>query len=207
MFDNDFLEACSHIHPMTIPIVWVPVTIALSYLAVVSRGLDTISFVGLFLVGVLLWTFAEYMLHRYVFHYEPKSNWGKRFHFILHGVHHDYPNDATRLVMPLGISVPIAVIFFFLFTSIFGQQYAPAILAGFILGYICYDMIHYATHHLSMRGPVGAWLKKHHLRHHYGDEGIGYGVSSPLWDIIFGTLHANHHEEHAHNVEQVVNAD
>jgi sterol desaturase/sphingolipid hydroxylase (fatty acid hydroxylase superfamily) len=205
MFENDFLEACSHIHPLTIPLVWVPVTIALTYVSVYVRDLDTVSYVGLFLLGLLLWTFTEYTLHRYVFHYEPKSNWGKRFHFILHGVHHDYPNDATRLVMPLGISVPLAVLFFWIFTMVFGSQDAPAVLAGFIIGYVCYDMIHYATHHLSMRGPVGAWLKKHHLRHHYMDDHYGYGVSSPLWDVVFGTMRVP--GEEGQTVDQPVTAD
>lgn len=188
MFENDFLEACSHIHPLTIPAVWIPVTIGLTWLSVYHRGLGTMSFIGLFAFGMLLWTFAEYVLHRYVFHYEPKSEWGKRLHFLLHGVHHDYPNDATRLVMPLGISVPLAAMFYFLFVTLFGGQYGPAVLAGFIVGYIGYDMIHYATHHLQMRGPIGAWLKKHHLRHHYMDDGYGYGVSTPLWDHVFGTI-------------------
>lgn len=200
MFDNDFLEACSHIHPLTIPIVWVPVTVALGYLSVSVRHLDMISFGGLFVAGVLLWTFAEYMLHRFVFHYEPKSHWGKRLHFLLHGVHHDYPNDATRLVMPLGISVPLAAMFYWLFTIVFGAQYSPAVLAGFIVGYICYDMVHYATHHMSMRGPLGAWLKKHHLRHHYMDETYGYGVSTPLWDVVFGTMKSEH--ERAQAIEE-----
>jgi len=195
MFENDFLEACSHIHPATIPAVWIPVTIALGYLAMGVRGLDGYSFVGLFVTGVLLWTLSEYLLHRWVFHYEPKSGWGKKLHFMLHGVHHDYPNDATRLVMPLGISVPLAAIFYLVFNAIFGAQFSPAVLAGFIVGYICYDMIHYATHHLSMRGPVGAWLKKHHLRHHYMDDTYGYGVSSPLWDVVFGTMRVQSERE------------
>ncbi|MBC8144277.1 MAG: sterol desaturase family protein [bacterium] len=204
MFKNDFLEACSHIHPLTIPSVWVPVTIGLMYLSVYVRDLNTLPYVGLFFLGMFLWTFAEYTMHRYIFHYEPKTALGKRIHFLMHGVHHDYPNDATRLVMPLGFSVPLAVGFYFLFCAIFGDQHGPAVLSGFIIGYVCYDMVHYATHHLQMRGPLGAWLKKHHLKHHYMDDGYGYGVSTPMWDVVFGTMRLQGTSEERHQIGEDV---
>ena len=82
--------------------------------------------------------------------------------------------------------LPLAILFYFLFAISF-RGYAPAIWAGLVSGYVCYDMIHYATHHFAMRNGVGFWLKQYHLRHHYQDDEAGYGVSSPLWDYIFGT--------------------
>ena len=133
-----------------------------------------------------MWTLLEYVVHRYVFHYEPKTRAGKMVHFIVHGVHHDYPNDATRLVLPPIVSLPMAVLFYFLFTFTF-RSYAPPISACFALGYVCYDSIHYATHHFSMNNRVGRWLKQYHLRHHYKEDEAGFGVSSPLWDYVFKT--------------------
>ena len=135
-------------------------------------------------MGGLCWTLLEYVVHRYVFHYEPKTRLGKQLHFVVHGVHHDYPNDGTRLVMPPSISIPLAIVFWSLFAVTLGR-FAPAVSAGF--GYICYDSIHYAIHHFPMKRGIWLWLKQYHLRHHYVDDHAGYGVSSPLWDYVFGT--------------------
>ena len=105
---------------------------------------------------------------------------------MLHGVHHDYPNDASRLVMPPIMSVPLAVIFYALFLLLFGR-FAPAAFAGLLAGYLFYDTLHYATHHFSMKRGLWLWLKRYHMRHHYQDDHVGFGVTSPLWDNVFGT--------------------
>ena len=61
-------------------------------------------------------------------------------------------------------------------------------MAGFGLGYLAYDMIHYAVHHAPVRHPVFKKLQKHHMVHHYHDPEHGFGVSSVLWDKAFGTV-------------------
>ncbi|MCC7438308.1 MAG: sterol desaturase family protein [Armatimonadetes bacterium] len=187
MFQSDFMEWFSHIHPATPIVLYVPVVVWMLYLALSQPELSWIGIVGLFAAGVFYWTLVEYLLHRFVFHYQPKSGWGKRLHFTMHGVHHDYPNDATRLVMAPAVSIPLAFFFYFTTQLIVGPALTPAIFAGQVFGYICYDTLHYAAHHLPMKWGALAWLKKHHLRHHYGDMHTGYGVTSPLWDIVFGT--------------------
>jgi 4-hydroxysphinganine ceramide fatty acyl 2-hydroxylase len=186
MFKSDFMEFCSHVHP-TVPLVlYLPVIGWMLYAAFFRCHLSILAVAGLFALGVLSWTLLEYIIHRYVFHYEPTSRWGERLHFIVHGVHHDYPNDSRRLVMPPSVSIPLAILFWGLFAVIFGR-FAPAISAGFGFGYVCYDSIHYATHHFAMKRGIGLWLKQYHLRHHYKDDHAGYGVSSPLWDYVFRT--------------------
>ena len=186
MFESRFLEFFSHVHPATPVILYVPVIVYLLYRAFAYAKMSIAAVIPLFLIGVLMWTLLEYIVHRYVFHYEPKSRVGRMLHFIIHGVHHDYPNDASRLVLPPVISIPMAVLFYFLFAFTF-RRFAPAISAGFGVGYVCYDMIHYATHHFAMQSRVGLWLKQYHLRHHYKDHEVGFGVSSPLWDYVFRT--------------------
>jgi sterol desaturase/sphingolipid hydroxylase (fatty acid hydroxylase superfamily) len=186
MFKSDFMEFCSHVHPITPVVLYVPLIVYMLYAALWRNGLSLLATGGLFLAGILIWTLLEYIIHRCIFHYEPRSGWGKKLHFIVHGVHHDYPNDATRLVMPPSLSIPLAVVFWVGFALIFGR-FAPGISAGFAFGYVCYDSIHYATHHFPMKSRVGAWLKQYHLRHHYKDDEAGYGVSSPLWDYVFRT--------------------
>jgi 4-hydroxysphinganine ceramide fatty acyl 2-hydroxylase len=186
MFESNFMEFFSHVHPATPVILYGPIIALMLYLAFVQKGLSFLAVLGFFVIGILTWTLLEYVIHRYVFHYEPKTRVGKLLHFIMHGVHHDYPNDATRLVMPPIISVPLALVFYVVFILTLGR-FAPAALAGFGFGYVCYDTIHYATHHFAMKRGVWRWLKQYHLRHHYHDDQAGYGVSSPLWDYVFKT--------------------
>ena len=186
MFESDFMEFFSRVHPATPLILYLPVVGYMLYISLWQRQLSAIAVLALFLLGVLLWTLLEYFIHRYIFHYEPKTRVGKRLHYIIHGVHHDYPNDARRLVMPPSISVPLAFLFFGIFLVIFGRL-TPSVFAGLVFGYVCYDMLHYAVHHFPMKRGVWLWLKQYHLRHHYRDDHAGYGISSPLWDYVFRT--------------------
>lgn len=185
LFKNSFLEYFSHIHPATPIVVYTPVIIVTAYF---GFGLNGMLYGSLFfLLGILLWTITEYTIHRWAFHIEPKTESGKQIHFLVHGVHHDYPRDRTRLVMPLLVSLPLATMFYFLYLWIFGQ-YHLVVFSGFVLAYVSYDSIHYATHHWKMNSKIGNWLRIYHLRHHYEDEHTAYGVSNPLWDYIFGTV-------------------
>jgi sterol desaturase/sphingolipid hydroxylase (fatty acid hydroxylase superfamily) len=142
---------------------------------------------AVFVGGVVLWTLIEYVIHRFAFHIHPTSTLGKKVHFLVHGIHHDYPRDSTRLVMPLLVSVPLALLFFLVFQAVVAP-YHWALFGGFIAGYVAYDSIHYATHHWTMTGKVGRFLKEYHMKHHYVDDHTAYGVSNPLWDYVFGTV-------------------
>src|SRR3982750_4024582 len=160
MFNSDFMEFFSHVHPAIPAVLYGPIIGLMIYLAFTRNHLSFAVVIGFFVIGVLTWTLLEYVIHRYVFHYEPKTRLGKLLHFIMHGVHHDYPNDATRLVMPPIISVPLAIVFYTLFMLTLGR-FAPAALAGFGFGYVCYDTIHYATHHFAMKRGILKWLKQY----------------------------------------------
>ena len=186
MFKSDFVEFFSRVHPAMPLVIYLPLIAASLYFAFAHEGLSILAIVLLFAFGIAIWTLFEYVIHRYAFHYEPSSNIGKQFHFVVHGVHHDYPNDGRRLVMPPVISIPLAILFYALFVLLFGAA-APAVWAGLVAGYVCYDSMHYAIHHFPMKSGVLNRLKQHHLRHHYHDDHTGYGVSSPLWDYIFRT--------------------
>jgi dihydroceramide fatty acyl 2-hydroxylase len=126
-----------------------------------------------------------------VFHYPARSRLGKRFVYLFHGNHHDDPQDKTRLVMPPAGAIPIMAALFFLFGLVIPAPWIEPFGAFFIVGYLIYDYIHYATHHFPMRNPVAKYLRRHHLKHHFSGERGRYGVSSPLWDIVFGTTGAS----------------
>jgi sterol desaturase/sphingolipid hydroxylase (fatty acid hydroxylase superfamily) len=185
LFKSPWMERLSHVHPAVPVLLYSPVIAYFAWRAGSAWGLWRT--LGLVAAGILVWTLVEYVLHRWVFHYEPRSAWGKRIHFLAHGVHHDYPRDSTRLVMPPAVSMPLAVVFWATFTLLAGA-FADGLFAGFTLGYVAYDTIHFATHHWSMRGRIGGALKRYHSLHHYDDDDRGFGVSSPLWDVVFGTL-------------------
>ena len=101
----------------------------------------------------------------------------------------DAREDPLRLVMPPAVSVPLAVLFVAAFVAIFGTPVAWAIGAGFLAGYLVYDMLHYALHHHRQpRTALERRLRELHMRHHFEDETHGYGISAPWWDIVFGTF-------------------
>ncbi len=195
LFQSDFLEFFTHISPVTILLVWVPVTAALmGYTVITVSGPGFPWYIPLGMaLGVLLWTLTEYLLHRYLFHYEPRTPRQEKIFFLFHGVHHAQPQDKTRLVMPLPVSIPLAILFYGLFYLVLAvllkaPQWVNPLMAGFVIGYLIYDMIHYATHHLPMRSRYAKYLKRHHMMHHYKDPDARFGVSSPLWDWVFGTM-------------------
>jgi sterol desaturase/sphingolipid hydroxylase (fatty acid hydroxylase superfamily) len=144
---------------------------------------------------LFIWTITEYLLHRFIFHLELKSKIGARIHFIFHGVHHDYPSDSRRLVMPPSVSIPLATLFYFLFSFLIGDVSVLPFFAGFLIGYLFYDISHYAIHHFNMHSKFWLAIKNHHIKHHYQDPDKGYGVSSPLWDYVFRTHYPTKEEQ------------
>lgn len=187
MFENDLLEALSKVH-WTVPLwLYVPVVLFFLYRSLFIFELTIGIVILYFAIGLFIWTFTEYFLHRFIFHYNAKSKFGNRIHFIFHGVHHDYPKDSKRLVMPPSVSIPLAVIFYVLFYYIFGPVLVSPFFAGFIVGYIFYDITHYAIHHFNMKNRFWLAIKNHHMLHHYKHSDKGFGVSQPAWDHVFGT--------------------
>lgn len=203
MFKSDFLEAFTKVHYSVPLFVFIPVVVYSLYRAVMSDTLTFLAGIGMFVVGLATWTIVEYVMHRFVFHYEPPGKLGKELHFIFHGVHHDYPNDSKRLVMPPSMSIPLAIGFYFLFRSIISGDLFFPFFAGLVLGYLMYDMLHYAIHHVEFKGRMWNELKAHHLKHHFKDPDKGYGVSSKLWDIVIGSDFKKKNEKTRNQKEEI----
>ena len=184
MFDSRLLDACSRVHPAVPVILFLPAIVVLLVLGVSRTGAVALAWVA---GGYVFWTLTEYWMHRVVFHFEPEAGIGARLHWIIHGVHHDHPNDPMRLVMPPSVSVPLAIVFYVLFRVVLGGDIAPAFGAGFLFGYLLYDMTHYHVHHHKPRTRVGKRMRELHMRHHFQDDTRGFGVSAPWWDHVFGT--------------------
>ena len=184
MFESRVLDALSRVHPAVPVLIFGPVIVLLA-----AWGLSFVSVpatIGLFLAGYAFWTLFEYWLHRLVFHFEPDEGLGARLHWIIHGVHHDHPNDPMRLVMPPAVSIPLGAAVFGLMWLAVGHD-APAAGAGFFAGYLVYDMMHYYLHHFRPHGRLGRFLRERHMRHHFQDDTKGFGISAPYWDDVFRT--------------------
>ena len=186
MFESDLLDKLSRVHPVVPVVIYLPAIVVLFALGAPELG--ALEVIALVLGGYLFWTLTEYWIHRLVFHFEPEHGWGARLHWIIHGVHHDHPNDPLRLVMPPAASIPLAVIVVGAIFLIFGSTHGPAVAAGFLLGYIVYDEMHYALHHHTPTTRLGRRLRELHMRHHFQDDEKGFGISAPYWDVVFRTF-------------------
>jgi dihydroceramide fatty acyl 2-hydroxylase len=185
MFESDLLDRLSRVHPVVPVVIFLPAIVVFFVLGV--RHLTAGETIGLFAAGWVFWTLMEYWIHRLVFHFEPEQKLGARFHWIIHGVHHDHPNDPLRLVMPPSVSVPLAAAFYFLFVLVLGGAAANMFASGFFAGYLVYDMTHYHLHHHRSRSALGKVMRELHMRHHFQDDTRGFGISAPFWDYVFGT--------------------
>jgi len=188
MFENDFLDALSRIHFAVVPILYVPAVLILSWISFTRTDVGALAFAGYFALGLLVWTLTEYWLHRTLFHWIPNARWGERMHFYLHGVHHQWPHDKYRLVMPPAVSIPLFFLFLGLWLWLFEER-AWAMHAGFVTGYMIYDLTHYYVHHGRPKVRLLRKLQGHHMSHHFNKRYMDkrYGVSSPLWDYVFRT--------------------
>jgi dihydroceramide fatty acyl 2-hydroxylase len=185
MFESDILDRLSRVHHVVPLVIFIPAIAVLFALG--QEGHGPLNVIALLAGGWLFWTLTEYWLHRLVFHFEPESGMGARLHWIIHGVHHDHPNDPLRLVMPPSVSVPLAALFYLGFVAVIGTPAAYLFTTGFLAGYLGYDMTHFHVHHHSPRTRVGKLLRELHMRHHFQDDTRGFGVSAPFWDYVFGT--------------------
>ncbi len=188
LFKRDWLEALTHVHPITPALMWGPVAVYLLYTAFDKALLSTSQWAVWAMLGLLAWTFTEYAVHRWAFHYPARAAWSKRLIYLFHGVHHDVPEEATRLVMPPLPAILIMCLLGPLFHAIVPAHSFEVFAAGFLVGYLCYDYIHYAIHHWPMKSKVGRFLKKYHLRHHHAGKHSKFGVSNPLWDYLLSSV-------------------
>ncbi len=188
VFKNPILERLTHVHPLTPFFLWMPIVFWLLWRSFTVYELSPFIIGILGVIGFFSWTLVEYLLHRYLFHFEFDSSQGQKFHFLIHGLHHADPDDPTRLVMPPIASIFLGITFFTLFKGVLGIRWAETFFAFFVFGYLCYDYIHFYTHHFIPKSSLGKFLKNSHMLHHYVSPNSRWGVSSPFWDYVFGSM-------------------
>ncbi|XP_011096698.1 dihydroceramide fatty acyl 2-hydroxylase FAH1 [Sesamum indicum] len=186
-FESDFWEFLTRNQWWVIPLIWLPVVgCSLSRSIYLGHTIPQVAMMTAF--GVFAWTLIEYTLHRFLFHIKTKSYWGNTIHYLLHGCHHKHPMDGLRLVFPPAATAVLLFPFWNLIKLISTPTTAPAIFGGGLLGYVMYDVTHYYVHHGQPTSGIPKSLKKYHLNHHFRVQNKGFGITSSLWDRVFGTL-------------------
>lgn len=184
LFRSDLLERLTVMPLRAFVLIWTPLFLLVLWAA--WGAVLPAAFIGLAILGLVCWSLFEYVLHRFVFHFELCSAFGRKFGFVMHGNHHHDPDDPGRSLMPPIVSVPWAAAIWGLFALLFGSA-GSVLFLGFVMGYVTYDAVHYACHQLPVRGFVLRTLRRHHLRHHYGRQEGNYAVTAIVWDRVFGS--------------------
>ncbi len=187
LFKNPILEKLTRTH-ISIPLViFFSYAAALLYWSVTHTSLTISTTVLMFFIGMVAWTLMEYIIHRYVFHMTAESEKRAKLQYTLHGVHHEFPKDKERLAMPPVVSITIATVLLFIF-RLFLKDLVFSFLPGFLVGYASYLSVHYMIHSFQPPKNFLKVLWVNHSIHHYKNGEHVFGVSSPLWDYVFGTM-------------------
>jgi 4-hydroxysphinganine ceramide fatty acyl 2-hydroxylase len=187
LFKNKTLERLSRTH-FTVPVIFYYLVAAVSlYYTIVNYSIPFLTYFLLFPAGMIVFTLVEYLIHRFIFHFNATNEKEVELQYNIHGIHHEYPRDKYRLVMPPLISILISSLFCLLFIGLFHER-GLIIFGGFVAGYSTYLIIHYAVHALKPPNNFLKYLWRHHSMHHYSSVHSAFSVSFPLWDKIFGTM-------------------
>ncbi|KAG5671569.1 hypothetical protein PVAND_001762 [Polypedilum vanderplanki] len=194
LFENPILESLSKTSWYMPLIIWIPFIIFLLFdqISNFDESVNiTLTLMMHLTVGIFLWTFLEYNLHRYLFHFNSRKNSILIIlHFLIHGLHHKVPFDEYRLVFPpfpafLIVTVlyqPALILHYFNIVP-----YPRLLLASGLIGYLCYDMTHYFIHHGNPRISFFYNMKRYHSYHHFVHHNQGFGISNTFWDKFYGT--------------------
>lgn len=187
IFKSPVLEALTKTHiAIPLSLFWGAGVVTIWY-SITRLGMSWAGTIVFFLAGAFLFTLVEYLMHRYLYHIPADTERKRRFQYVIHGVHHDHPRDKSRLALPPILSIVLATLFISLFRGVIGIE-GYVFGGGFLFGYSTYLLAHYAIHMYKPPRNVLNIIWKHHNLHHYvGDDGA-FGVSSPFWDYIFGTM-------------------
>lgn len=186
LFHNPLLERFTRTNFPVVITTLVILSLSIFSYGIIEIELKIILQMGIFFLGFLFFTLAEYLIHRFIFHSGEYTN-TQKWQFKIHGIHHATPQDKERLALPLPLAIVISGVFFFLYWNVMGK-YSFFFFPGFLFGYAFYLVIHYLIHTKRPPRNVFRFLWKHHHIHHHKNDNQAFGVTTPLWDIVFNTM-------------------
>lgn len=184
LFRHRWLEALTVMPPRLFVVLWAAL-LMIVFVASLGR-VGIAAWFGLVAAGLLTWSLFEYVMHRYLFHLALPTAWGRWFVFLMHGNHHEDPDDPWRSIMPPIVSVTWSGAIWAGMALALGGA-GTVLFLGFVVGYVTYDAVHFACHRLPVRGRLMRLLRRHHLRHHHGREDGNYAITAIFWDHVFGS--------------------
>ncbi len=193
MFESEFFEFFSKVHPAAPFVFWIPIGLGTLAYALLTDTTTLALTVTMAPVGFFTWQILEYFIHKKIFHWLGVGPISRRFHDIVHGFHHKYPDDDTRLVMPLAVSIGLAVIIVTGLYFMGRPDFTIPFWTGLLSGYLFYDFMHWSTH---FRTPINEWERKiraHHMAHHFADPDMNFGISHMWIDRLLGTMKKSSH--------------
>jgi len=199
MFESEFFEFFSKVNPLAPFVLWVPIALALPTWAVWTGVTSWPALLALTPLGFVSWQVTEYFAHKKLFHWLGIGPLSRRFHDIVHGFHHRYPDDPDRLVMPLAVSLSIAALVGGVLWLLDAPRFTVPWFTGFLMGYLFYDFMHWSTH---FRRPLTSWgrqMRAHHMAHHFADPDLNFGISHRWVDALLGTLQRRTAQERKHD--------
>lgn len=186
LFEHPVLERLSRTHNPTVVLSYSLISLGIFIYGWITSTQTWILMLAMSVSGLLLFTLLEYLVHRFGYHsrnYKDQDAW----QYKVHGYHHEQPRDTDRLALPFVLAVLVAsVLFAICFYCL--QERAYFFFPGFMLGYAMYLWVHYIVHTRPKPNNCFGILWTHHHLHHYKYEDKAFGVSSPLWDMVFGTM-------------------
>ncbi len=194
MFQSDFFEFFSKVHPATPFMFWIPVTLAALGYSLVNNLTSWLSVLVLLPLGYFTWQLMEYFIHKKFFHWEGSGPFTRWVYQITHGFHHQYPDDDKRLVMPLPVSLATGSLIALFLSLLNAPSMTIPFFFGIVTGYLWYDFLHWSTH---FRKPLTGWgktLRSHHMSHHFADHSTNFGISHRWIDRLLGTLKKSRRE-------------
>ncbi len=186
LFQNKYLEILTKTHPIVIVLMYFTIAYLLIRHFYFHHNTDFAVISAFFVLGFVSWTLAEYLMHRFLYHKIGDATFSSGIQYVFHGIHHEYPSDKDRLVLPIVPSLFIAVIFFAIFYLLMGRLafiFAP----GFMIGYVSYMTVHYSVHKIPAPNKFNFWWRHHNI-HHYQQHDRAFGVTTSLWDRVFLTM-------------------
>ena len=136
------------------------------------------------LLGAFSWSFLEYVIHRWLGH-------DRRFRPNPFGTEHLRHHIEGDYFAPTWKKIPLALFASAILAApamwLFGRAPGVAFVAGLMAFYATYEVLHRREHTHPGIGAYGRWARRHHFHHHFGDARENHGVTSPLWDLAFGT--------------------